>query len=179
MVETTLRFRTRVGNHTNPPGAGHVTVSMLDYTAIKDVVASCRDAEQRFRGASSAAPTPALKNLFTKLSLERAGFADELLQAARGMGMDIPDSSGVAGTLHSGWIEIKGALTGHDEHRIVEEAASGEETCLTTYRQALAMNLAGEVRAILERQVARVQQSHDQIFALRDTAAQTPVEQSH
>ncbi|MGO9261048.1 MAG: PA2169 family four-helix-bundle protein [Bryobacteraceae bacterium] len=152
---------------------------MLDYTAIKDVVAVCRDAEQRFRGASAAAPTPALKNLFAQLSLEHGEFAGELLQAGRSMGMDIPDSSGVGGTLHSGWIEIKAALSGHDERQIVEQAAHGEEICLTGYRQALAMSLADEVRAILQRQAARVQQAHNQILSLRDSAVETTVEQTH
>lgn len=152
---------------------------MLDYTAIKDVVSVCRDAEQRFRGASAATPTPELKKLFEQLSLERGKFADELLQTARNMGMEIPNPSGLGGTLHSTWIEIKGALTSHNEHQIVEEAVRGEEICLKGYREALAMSLADEVRAVLQRQAASVQRAHNQILSLRDSAVETPVEQSH
>lgn len=152
---------------------------MLDYTAIKDVVAICRDAEQGFRGASNAVKTPALKNLFERLSQERGEFADELLHAARSLNMDIPNPSGVGGMVHAGWMELKSVLSRNDERAILVETARGEEMSLKTYRDALNMALASGIREILQRQAASVQQSHDRIVSLRDGAgnqAPAPVE---
>ena len=96
---------------------------MLDYTAIQDVVSICRDAEQGFRGAANAAQTPALKNLFEELSFERGQFANELMQTARSLNMNVPNPSGIAGALHAGWIELKGVLSRHNEHEILFEVA--------------------------------------------------------
>jgi uncharacterized protein (TIGR02284 family) len=151
---------------------------MLDYTAIKEVVAICRDAEQGFRGAANAAHTPALKALFDTLSIERGEFANELVKVGRSMNMEIPNPSGIGGTFHAGWIELTGALSGHDEHAILRQVLRGEEMSVNTYRKALAMSLADGVRQILQRQAAQVEKSYNQVLSLRDGTAHDPVAQS-
>jgi len=164
-----------VGNRTNLRAARPVPHSMLDYTAIKDVVAICRDAEQGFRGAANAAQTPDLKRLFERLSLERGQFANELMQVGREMNMDIPNPSGIGGALHAGWIELKGVMSRHNEHEILFDVARGEEMSLKVYREALQTSLADNVRAVLQRQAAKVEQAHNQILGLRDGTAHDPV----
>jgi uncharacterized protein (TIGR02284 family) len=142
-----------------------------DYTAIKDVVSICRSAEQGFRGAANSVKSPLLKSLFEEYSVQRGEFAQELRQAAREMGMDVEDSSGLGGMLHAGWMELKAALTKHDEHRILEETERGEDLSLRTYRESLGLNLSEQVRVILERQLGEVQAAHNRIRSLRDTLA--------
>src|SRR5579871_6403535 len=110
---------------------------MQDYTAIKDTVAICRDAEQGFRGAANAVRTPSLKGLFEQLSAQRAEFANSLLHAAHSMGLQIDNPAGVAGVIHAGWIELKGVLSQHSEHQILVETERGEDLSMKTYRQAL------------------------------------------
>jgi uncharacterized protein (TIGR02284 family) len=144
---------------------------MQDYSAIKDVVAVCRDAEQGFRGAANAVKSPPLKRLFEEYSAERGQFATELLHVARGMGMDIDDSSGITGVLHAGWMELRGAVSRHDEHQILVEAERGEDYSVRTYREALGLNVSEGIRTILESQFTKVQQAHDRIRSLRDSTA--------
>ncbi len=142
---------------------------MQDYTAIKDVIAICRDAEQGYRGATNAVKSPLLKSLFEEYSTQRGEFANQLRQAARSMGMEVADTSGIGGVLYAGWMELKGALSRNDEHQILIETERGEDFSVRTYRQALALNLSEEVRTILQDQFAEIQRAHDQIRALRDT----------
>src|SRR5215467_447407 len=151
---------------------------MQDYSAFKDVIAICRDAEQGYRSAANAVRTPALRDLFEEYSAQRAGFARELHRLSRTMGMHIDDPSGLAGALLGGWIELKGILSRHNEHQILIEAARGEEQSVKTYRQTLAMNLSAEMRTLIESQAAQVQQARDRIVALRDSTArrQQPTE---
>lgn len=151
---------------------------MLDYTAIKDVVAICRDAEQGLRGAANAAQTPTLKQFFDRLSLERGQFANELLQLARGMNLDIPNPSGIGGAVHAEWIELKGLLSRHNEHEILFDVARGEDWSLKAYRQALNLSLADNVREVLQRQAALVEKDHNEILRLRDGTARDPVAES-
>ncbi len=70
---------------------------MQDYTAVKDVISVCRDAEQGFRGAANAVKSPTLKALFEEYSAQRGRFATDLIRVARDLGMDIANPSGTAG----------------------------------------------------------------------------------
>ena len=154
---------------------------MQDYTALREVIAICRDAEQRFRGAANAVKTPALRTLFETWSAQRANFAQELIQAGRSMGLQVEDALGLGGTLHAGWIELRGALSGHSEHQILAEAARGEEMSVERYRTVVSMNLSNEIRAMLQNQFAQIQQTSNRIVSLRDSTARTqpPEEQVH
>jgi uncharacterized protein (TIGR02284 family) len=141
---------------------------MQDYTAIKDVVSVCRDAEQGFRGAANAVKSPLLKGLFEQYSIQRGEFANQLREAARAMGMEVGDSAGVGGMLHAGWMELKAALSRNDEHQILEETERGEDHSLRTYREALGLNISEGIRTILASQFVEVQQAHDRIRELRN-----------
>jgi uncharacterized protein (TIGR02284 family) len=148
---------------------------MQDYTAIKDVVGVCRDAEQGFRGAANAVKSPLLKSLFEQYSIQRGEFANQLREAARGMGMEVGDSAGVGGMLHAGWMELKGVLSRNDEHQILAETERGEDYSLRTYREALGLNISEGIRTILESQLTEVQQAHDRIRSLRDSTVRHAV----
>jgi uncharacterized protein (TIGR02284 family) len=144
---------------------------MQDYTALKDVIGICRAAEQGFRGAANSVKTPTLRNMFEQYSIQRGEFANELLHAGRSLGLEVDNPLGLTGMLHAGWMELKGALTGHSERQILEECERGEDMSLKTYRQALNMNINPELRAILQRQAADVETGHTHIRSLRDSAA--------
>ena len=143
-----------------------------DYAGpVNDVIGVCKDAEEGFRGAANAVTDPNLKAIFQEYSRQRAGFANELRTAMENVGSEPADSSGVLGTLHHGWIALKGVLTGHSEHQILEETERGEDFSLSRYREALSHDLPGELRSVIERQYEQVQVAHDRIKALRDTTA--------
>jgi uncharacterized protein (TIGR02284 family) len=149
---------------------------MLDFTAIRDVVAIDRDAEQGFRGASNAAQTPALKAMFTQLSVERGEYADELLRVAQSMNLDIPNPTGLSGMMRGGWTELRGMLGNHDERDVLAEALRTAKACLEGYQKALQMSLNEAVREVLQRQAAHVQQSHDRIVRLQNGTGHDQVE---
>lgn len=144
---------------------------MQDYTALKDVVGICRAAEQGFRGAANSIKAPALRAMFEQYSQQRGDFANELLHAGRDLGIDVENPVGISGVLHAGWMELKGAFTGHSERQILEECERGEELSLKTYRQALNMNIDPTVRNILQRQAAEVETAAVRIRSLREGAA--------
>jgi uncharacterized protein (TIGR02284 family) len=80
---------------------------------------------------------PILKSMFKEYSSQGAQFANELRAAVKNAGGEPADSSWVLGTMHYGWIALKGVLTGHSEHQILEEIEQGEEFSLSRYRKAL------------------------------------------
>ncbi len=142
-----------------------------DVSAINDVISICKDAEQGFRGAADSVQSPSLKSLFNEYASQRATFARELESAMERTGAKTEHPSGTAGKLHSGWMHIKGALTGHSEHQILEETERGEDLSVKRYREALDKNLPEDLRSILKAQFGQVQDAHANIRRLRDQTA--------
>lgn len=150
-----------------------MAVNTADYiSAVNDVISICRDAEEGFSGAAKAVENPTLQNVFEEYSAQRAKFAKELQSAVRAAGGDASDPSGMAGKLHSAWINLKGVLTGHSEHQILVETERGEDLSVQRYRDALdKQDLPPDLRSILQEQYEEVKLAHNHIRNLRDNTA--------
>jgi|SRR5580692_4910560 uncharacterized protein (TIGR02284 family) len=145
--------------------------------AVHNVISSCRDAEQGFRGAAQAVKDPAMKEMFEQYSVQRAQFAVELQGAVKALGFEATDPQGLGGMMHASWISLKSMVTGHDVHGILVETERGEDWSLKTYRTALSTTLPAEIGAIIQKQLDQVQAAHDRIKSLRD-ATEPPPEES-
>ena len=149
--------------------------TLRDFSAAVDKLISInRDSEQGFRASADAIPDVTMKRMFVELSAERAKFASEIQEAVRSIGFEPPNPLGTAGTLHGVWIALKGAILENRAHAVLEEAERGEDQALQVYRQAQSLILQPELRGIVDRQLAAIQQSHDKIRGIRDEMAQPP-----
>jgi uncharacterized protein (TIGR02284 family) len=142
--------------------------------AVHNVISSCRDAEQGFRGAAQAANEPAMKEIFQQYSAQRAQFAVELQGAVKALGFEATDPQGLGGMMHASWISLKSMVTGHDVHGILVEAERAEDWSLKTYRVALATTLPVEIGSIIQKQFEEVQAAHDRIKSLRESTEPPP-----
>ena len=142
--------------------------------AIENLISINRDAEQGFRAAADAVTDPAMKRMFVDLSTQRAGFAAEIQESVRTLGFEPANPLGTAGTLHGIWISLKGAILANKEHAVLQETERGEDESLKTYRAAQAMILQPDLRGIVNRQFAAIQESHDRIRTMRDQTAPAP-----
>jgi uncharacterized protein (TIGR02284 family) len=113
----------------------------------------------------------ALRERFGRLSAERGRYAAEIQEALRAMGFQPTNPSGISGTLHGGWMALKGVFTGHSPHAILVETERGEDVSMNAYRQALSVTLPDGLRSVIEAQFSQVQQDHAEIRNLRDQTA--------
>jgi len=112
-----------------------------------------------------------LKSLFRDYSDQRSRFATALKSEARRIGETDPEtSSSATGALHRGWMNLKSAITGADEHAILAECERGEDSALEAYKKAMADGLSPSAQEIVSRQLAEIKAAHDQIKSLRDAA---------
>jgi len=149
--------------------------TLRDFSAAVDKLISInRDSEQGFRASADAIPDVTMKRMFVELSAERAKFASEIQEAVRSIGFEPPNPLGTAGTLHGVWISLKGAILENRAHAVLEEAERGEDQALQVYRQAQSLILQPQLRGIVDRQLAAIQQSYDKIRGIRDEMAQPP-----
>ena len=146
-------------------------------STLNKLIETCKDGQEGFRLAAEAiVDDEDLKGFLFSCSLQRSKFAGELQNEVIALGQPGPsDASTVVSSLHRGWINLKTALTGHDNHAILAECERGEDSAVAEYRKAANSNLSDTLKEIVQRQFQEVLATHNSVRGLRDElAAQKP-----
>lgn len=140
---------------------------------LNGLIETCKDGQEGFKQAAEGVDNSQLKSLFYELGQQRSQFVGELQSLVRELGGDPEKSGSIAGTIHRGWINIKSAVTGHDEAAILNECERGEDVAKNAYKDALKENLPANVADTVQMQYNAVQTAHDRVRDLRDAANNT------
>jgi len=136
---------------------------------IDNLIETLKDGQEGFKQAAEAVKDTQLKSLFEEYSRQRARFVAELRSQTQVPSERDSDVSGsAAGALHRGWINLKSAVTGGDDHAILAECERGEDSAVDEYKKALNDGLSGPVQDIVSRQYAQIKEAHDRVKSLRD-----------
>jgi uncharacterized protein (TIGR02284 family) len=138
---------------------------------LNHLIETCKDGEEGFRTAGEGISDPAIKAEFGKLARERGQMARELQDEVQGLGGDPEHSGSMAGSIHRGWMNIKAAVTGKDDQKIIAEAERGEDVAKSAYEQALKEPLPAQVMTLVERQAGQVREAHDKVRAMERESA--------
>jgi uncharacterized protein (TIGR02284 family) len=140
-----------------------------DYVStLNDLIETCKDGEEGFKKAAENVQRTDLKNVFQQFSLQRAQFAAELQQEVARIGGKPETSGSVSAAMHRGWIDVKGSVSGKDDHSVLEEAERGEDMAVNAYQEALGKDLPSDIRSLVESEYQLVQKAHNQIRSMRD-----------
>ena len=140
-------------------------------SVLNDLIETLKDGQEGFKQAAEGVSDPKLKSLFRDYSEQRSRLATALQSEARRHGETDPEtSSSATGALHRGWMNLKSAITGGDEHAILAECERGEDSAVEEYKKAMADGLSPSAQEIVSRQFAEIKAAHDQIKSLRDAA---------
>jgi uncharacterized protein (TIGR02284 family) len=138
-------------------------------SVLNDLIETCKDGELGFKTAAEGLQSSDVKAKFLEYSRQRAEMARELQAEVRRLGGDPEKSGSVSATMHRGWIDIKSAVTGKDDHAIIAEAERGEDVAKAAYENALKdASLDTSARSIVQQQSTKVRQAHDAVRDLRD-----------
>lgn len=137
-------------------------------STLNNLIETCRDGQNGFQTAADGVANTEYKRLFEQYAQQRAQFVGELQGEVRRLGGDPQTTGSVAAALHRGWIDIKAAVTGKDEHSILEEAERGEDSAVRNYQDALGQALPAESQTLVRRQYQAVQEAHNRVRSLRD-----------
>ena len=136
---------------------------------IDNLIETLKDGQEGFKQAAESVRNPAMKALFSDYSDQRSRFATVLQSEARRQGETEPETtSSATGALHRGWINLKSAITGGDEHAILAECERGEDSAVEEYKKALDDDLSPAARELVSLQFAEIKAAHDRIRSLRD-----------
>jgi uncharacterized protein (TIGR02284 family) len=138
-------------------------------SVLNDLIETLKDGQEGFKQAAEAVRDQQLKSLFVEYSQQRSQFATDLQSQVRNLGNEPETGSSATGALHRGWINLKSAVTGGDDHAILAECERGEDSAVKEYKKALDDNLSQPLYELISRQYTDIKAAHDRIRNLRDT----------
>lgn len=143
--------------------------STNDFTSwMNDLIETCKDGEKGFREAADGVKNNSMRTVLNEYARQRAQFASELQNKVQKLGGDPATSGSASGALHRGWINLKSALTGKDDHAILAECERGEDAAVQNYQKVLSEDLPSDLRSVIEAQYRQVLEAHSRIRSLRD-----------
>ena len=140
-------------------------------SVLNDVLQTLRNGEEGFRTAAGAVKDTHTKRIFEQYSRQRGEMARELEQEIGKLGGTAATSGSMSGSLHRGWMNLKGAVGAVDDQAIVSEAERGEDVAKSVYAKALKEELPAGARRLLEDQAEIVRLAHDEVRALEKRGA--------
>ena len=140
---------------------------------LNDLIETCKDGEYGFRTCAEHVKSTQLRQVFTSRAEECRHAATELQLLVTRLGGKADTGSSVTGTMHRGWVNLKGMLTGDSDQAALDECERGEDAALARYRDAIKKSLPDDVAAVVQRQYEGVKRNHDQIRTLRNQARST------
>jgi uncharacterized protein (TIGR02284 family) len=140
-------------------------------STLNGLLETCRDGARGFRSAAEGVADINIRRLLESYAQQRTEFTAELEREVQRLGGDPADHGHMAGVLHRGWINLKAAVTGKDDHAILGEAERGEDYAVRVYRQALDSGLTADLHGVVDRQCMQIQEAHDHVRSLRDQHA--------
>ena len=135
---------------------------------LNKLIDTCKDGEYGFRTSAEHVRSEHLRSVFLERAESCRQGATELQQAVVRCGGKPDEHSSASGTLHRGWLGLKGMLTGDRDQAALNECERGEDAALARYREALKHDLPSDIAEIVQRQYEGVKRNHDQIRSLRD-----------
>jgi uncharacterized protein (TIGR02284 family) len=147
------------------------TTSNKTVSLINDLIIINHDRIEGYERAAKETDDPQLKSLFTHMADESRQFKNELVREVVNQGGSPAEGTTTSGKVYRAWMDIKAALTGRDRKAIIASCEFGEDAALEEYESVLKSNdLAVDCRSMITRQKSSLQQSHDKIKLMRDSA---------
>jgi uncharacterized protein (TIGR02284 family) len=140
--------------------------------ALNTLITVLKDGQKGYADAMVDVKDQHLKDLFKKYSAQRASYVTELEDQMFKLDLkpDTNEGSSVVGAIHHAWIDLKSAVTGHDNHAILAECERGEDVAKKAYEEATKVqDLPSDLKSIIEKQSQGVLAAHNEIRDLRDS----------
>ncbi|ALW86231.1 hypothetical protein AUC43_14735 [Hymenobacter sedentarius] len=146
--------------------------------AYIDLVEINKSANKGYQEAASGVSTPQIKTELKHLADQRAQFASELAQQASRFGvktdtkMTVESSfTNVASTVQRNWMNVKTAVSGHNEAAILNECETVDTTALKAYDMALKEpDLPQPVKQVIEQQRNQIVSAKNTLSQLKNQA---------
>ena len=126
------------------------------------------DSVNGYEEAAQNSENPRFQQLFRENAGERRQVVQSLQSEIRRLGGDPPDDGSFMGSTHQTWLDLKAAVTGRDDERVINSVEAGEDYLKEKFETALESDeLTGECRQAVEAAYQSVRSGHDQMSRLK------------
>lgn len=126
------------------------------------------DSINGYEDAAANSENSRFQEIFRTRASERREILGDLRSEISRLGGNPPDDGSLMGKTHQRWLDLKAAVTGRDDERIINSVEAGEDYLKEKFEAALNSDeLSGESRQVVERAYQSVRSGHDQMSQLK------------
>ena len=137
-------------------------------SVLETLTTTLIDSINGYEEAAENSENSRFQQLFREHAQDRRQVVDNLSAEIRRLGGDPPDGGSFMGKTHQTWLDLKAAVTGQDDQRVINSVEAGEDYLKEKFETALGSDeLGGEARQAVERAYQSVRSGHDQISRIK------------
>lgn len=145
----------------------HIALEKVE-SVLTELIESLRADQEGYQQFGAGLQDAGAKRLFREETQRRAEYAAELENELHRMGVhDVKTGVSAAAKLRHMWGEMQAHLAG-GQKALLSAAEKSDEKAEKAYAKALKQELPLPLREMLDRQLAHIQRSHDEVRALHD-----------
>jgi len=145
-----------------------MTDTSHDIRTLNGLIATTIDSVDGYRTSAQDVQNPRFAELFTARASERSSVAEQLRAEVKRLGGDPEDDGTILAAGHRAFVNLKSAVTGRDDHAIVNEVERGEDHIKAKFEEALKDDdLSPQCRTLVETAFGSVKAGHDEMRNLK------------
>lgn len=135
-----------------------------DISVLNSLIATTLDSVDGYTGAAAETKNPAFVTLFNGLASERRSLVSRLQQEVATLGGEAEDDGTILAGAHRVFLNLKSAITGHDDKAIINEVEAGEDHIKAKFEDAIGdTELSAAVVTLIGSAYDSVKAGHDEI----------------
>ena len=135
---------------------------------LNGLIATTIDSIDGYRTSAQDVQNPRFAELFTARASERSSVAEQLRAEVKRLGGNPEDDGTILAAGHRAFVNLKAAVTGHDDQAIVNEVERGEDHIKAKFEEALKDDtLSPNSRSLVETAFGSVKAGHDEMSNLK------------
>jgi uncharacterized protein (TIGR02284 family) len=139
-----------------------------EVSTLETLTTTLIDSINGYEDAAKNIDNARFQQIFRERATERQQVVDNLRSEIRRLGGEPPNDGSFMGKTHQTWLDLKAAVTGRDDKRIVNSVEAGEDYLKEKFETALNEGeLGSETRQVVESAYQSVRSGHDQISQLK------------
>ncbi len=144
------------------------TTSEHTVKVLNSLIETTLDSARGYKEAAESSEDTRFKTMFSDRSLKRMKLTGQLQEEVRTFGGDPEQHQSMLGKAHNTFVDLKAAVTGHDEKAIINEVERGEDFIKAKFQKARDdQELPDTVRQIVTSAFNDIQADHDEVSALK------------
>ncbi|UZK70480.1 PA2169 family four-helix-bundle protein [Sphingomonas sp. S1-29] len=139
-----------------------------EVSLLNGLIKTTLDSMKGYEEAAKDAESTQYATMFAEFARDRTQVATELQGQVRTLGGEPEMDPSMLGAAHRTFMNLKEAITGHDDRAIIEEVERGEDHIKAKFEEAMAdSELSPTTLAAITAGYASVREGHDKMSTLK------------